>query len=70
MGGAIVTETVFRWPGLGQLSVNAMLNRDSPVVSACVIVTAIAIVASNLAVDLLYGRLDPRVRDARGGGTR
>jgi peptide/nickel transport system permease protein len=70
MGGAIVTETVFRWPGLGQLSVNAMLNRDSPVVSACVIVTAVAIVASNLAVDLLYGRLDPRVRDARACGTR
>jgi peptide/nickel transport system permease protein len=70
MGGAIVTETVFRWPGLGQLSVNAMLNRDSPVVSACVIVTAIAIVASNVGVDLLYGRLDPRVRGAGAGDTR
>jgi peptide/nickel transport system permease protein len=62
MGGAIVTETVFRWPGLGQLSVTAMLNRDGPVILACVIVTSVAIVASNLVVDLLYARLDPRAR--------
>jgi ABC-type dipeptide/oligopeptide/nickel transport system permease component len=70
MGGAIVTETVFRWPGLGELSVKAILDRDGPVVAACVIVTSIAIVASNVAVDLVYGRLDPRIRVARGGGTR
>jgi peptide/nickel transport system permease protein len=70
MGGAIVTETVFRWPGLGELSVQAMLSRDGPVISACVIVTSIAIVASNLAVDLAYGRLDPRARAGGGGGTR
>lgn len=70
MGGAIVTETVFRWPGLGELSVKAMLDRDGPVISACVIVTSIAIVASNVIVDLLYGRLDPRITVARGGGTR
>jgi peptide/nickel transport system permease protein len=62
MGGAIVTETVFRWPGLGELSVRAVLDRDGPVIIACVIVTSVAIVASNLAVDLIYGRLDPRVR--------
>jgi peptide/nickel transport system permease protein len=70
MGGAIVTETVFRWPGLGELSVKAMLDRDGPVIMACVIVTSIAIVATNVVVDLVYGLLDPRVRDARGGGTR
>jgi peptide/nickel transport system permease protein len=68
MGGAIVTETVFRWPGLGELSVKAMLGRDGPVVSACVIVTSIAIVASNLVVDLVYAQLDPRVTAAKGGG--
>jgi len=62
MGGAIVTETVFRWPGLGQASVQALLNRDGPVILACVIVTSVAIVLSNLAVDLAYPRLDPRVR--------
>jgi peptide/nickel transport system permease protein len=71
MGGAIVTETVFRWPGLGELSVKAMLDRDGPVILACVIVTSIAIVGTNLVVDLVYGLLDPRIRnDARGGGTR
>ncbi len=62
MGGAIVTETVFRWPGVGQLSVNALLNRDGPVILACVVVTSIAVVLSNLVVDLLYAGLDPRVR--------
>ncbi len=62
MGGAVVTETVFRWPGIGQLSVNALLNRDGPVILACVVITSIAVVVSNLAVDLLYARLDPRVR--------
>ncbi len=70
MGGAIVTETVFRWPGLGELSVKAMLDRDGPVVSACVIVTSIAIVATNVVVDLVYGRLDPRITVAKEGGTR
>jgi peptide/nickel transport system permease protein len=70
MGGAIVTETVFRWPGLGELSVKAMLDRDGPVILACVIVTSIAIVATNVVVDLVYGLLDPRLRGAREGGTR
>jgi peptide/nickel transport system permease protein len=62
MGGAVVTEQVFRWPGLGQLSVTALLNRDGPIIIACVIVSAVAIVASNLLVDVVYARLDPRVR--------
>jgi peptide/nickel transport system permease protein len=62
MGGAVVTETVFRWPGLGDLSVNAALNRDGPVVLACVIVTSIAVVASNVVVDLVCAALDPRQR--------
>lgn len=70
LGGAIVTETVFRWPGLGQLSVKAMLNRDGPVVAACVIVTSVAIVTANLVADLAYARLDPRVSDRPGPGTR
>jgi len=70
MGGAVVTETVFRWPGLGELSVKAMFNRDGPVILACVVVTAVAIVASNLLVDLTYARLDPRLRARRGPGTR
>lgn len=61
MGGAVVTETVFRWPGLGDLSVHALLDRDGPIVLACVVVTSVAIVAANVVVDALYTRLDPRV---------
>jgi peptide/nickel transport system permease protein len=64
MGGAVVTETVFRWPGLGELSVKALLDRDGPVILACVVVTSVAIVAANVLVDAVYVRLDPRVRNA------
>jgi peptide/nickel transport system permease protein len=64
MGGAVVTESVFRWPGLGELSVRALLDRDGPVILACVIVSSVAIVAANVLVDSLYARLDPRVRNA------
>jgi peptide/nickel transport system permease protein len=62
IGGAIVTETVFRWPGIGSLSVDAMLDRDGPVMMGCVVITATAVVVSTLAVDLAYAFLDPRVR--------
>ena len=62
VGGAIVTEQIFRWPGLGALSVDALLNRDGPVVIGMVIVTSTAIVLSTLAVDLCYAALDPRMR--------
>ncbi len=62
MGGAVVTEQVFRWPGLGQLAVTAMLNRDGPLILASVVVSSVAIVASSVAVDALQLRLDPRTR--------
>ncbi len=62
MGGAIVTEQLFRWPGLGSLSVGAMLDRDGPVIMGCVIVTSLAVVLSTIAVDFAYVLLDPRVR--------
>jgi peptide/nickel transport system permease protein len=65
VGGAIVTETVFRWPGLGELSVHATSNRDGPVIAACVIVTSVAVVLANLLTDALYTRLDPRVRSGQ-----
>jgi peptide/nickel transport system permease protein len=70
LGGAVVTETVFRWPGLGDLSVKAMRNRDGPVIVACVIVTSLAVVLANLVADLSYGRLDPRVTGPRGRDSR
>lgn len=62
VGGAIVTETLFRWPGLGALSVSSLLDRDGPVILATVVVTSTAIVLSNVLVDLSYRLLDPRVR--------
>ncbi|MBV9948987.1 MAG: ABC transporter permease, partial [Myxococcales bacterium] len=61
-GGSIVTEAVFRWPGLGDLSAKAAANRDGPVLVGCVLVTSVAVVAGNLAADLLCARLDPRLR--------
>jgi peptide/nickel transport system permease protein len=70
LGGAIVTESVFRWPGLGELSVRATLNRDGPVLAACVIVTSVAVVAANLLADVVYAWLDPRVSSRRGPDTR
>lgn len=65
VGGAIVTESIFRWPGLGSLSVNAMLDRDGPLIMGCVVVTATVVVLSTLFVDLAYAVLDPRTRVAR-----
>lgn len=62
VGGAIVTESVFRWPGLGSLSATALLDRDGPVVMGCVIVTSSIVVLSTLVVDVAYAVLDPRIR--------
>ena len=62
LGGAVITETIFAWPGLGRLTVQALLNRDFPVVMAAVSFTSIVYTLMNLLVDLLYGWLDPRVR--------
>jgi peptide/nickel transport system permease protein len=62
VGGAVVTETLFRWPGIGALSVTALLDRDGPVIVGTVLVTSTAIVVSNVVVDLLYGVIDPRLR--------
>jgi peptide/nickel transport system permease protein len=62
LGGAVITETIFAWPGLGRLTVQALLNRDFPVVFAAVFFISLMYTLINLAVDLLYGWLDPRVR--------
>ena len=62
LSGAVVTERVFAWPGLGQLVVDAINTRDYPVVQAAVLVTALLFLLINLAVDLLYSWLDPRIR--------
>jgi len=62
LGGAVVIETIFTWPGVGLFTIQAILNRDYPVVQAAVVVLATAVVLINLAVDLLYVWLDPRIR--------
>ncbi|MDE0099333.1 MAG: ABC transporter permease [Truepera sp.] len=67
IGGAVITETVFARPGLGQLLVTSVLNKDVPMVQALVIYTTSAYIVFNLVVDLLYGVIDPRIRDARSG---
>jgi ABC-type dipeptide/oligopeptide/nickel transport system permease component len=62
LGGAVVIETVFTWPGVGLFTIQAILNRDYPVVQAAVFILATAVVLINLAVDLLYVWIDPRIR--------
>ena len=62
LGGAVLTETVFAWPGVGTLMVQGILARDFPLVQGCVLVVALSFVLINLAVDLLYAWLDPRIR--------
>lgn len=62
LGGAVIAETIFAWPGVGRLTVQALLNRDFPVVLAAVFVISVTYTLINLLVDLLYGWLDPRTR--------
>ena len=64
VSGAIQIEEVFSWPGLGQLTVHAVQQRDYPVLQGAFLLLAIAVVLANLAAELLYGWLDPRVREA------
>jgi ABC-type dipeptide/oligopeptide/nickel transport system permease component len=62
LSGAVLTETVFAWPGIGRLIVESILARDYPVVQGAVLLTALTFVFVNLAVDLVYSVLDPRIR--------
>ncbi len=62
LGGAVITERIFGWPGLGRLTLDAALTRDYPVMLGVVLVVAVAVALVNLVVDLLYPVLDPRVR--------
>jgi len=62
LGGAVLTESVFAWPGLGRYLVDAIFQRDYPVVQAVILVIAIGFIIINLVVDLLYALVDPRIR--------
>jgi len=62
LGGAVITETIFSVPGLGRLTVDSILTRDFPMIQGVVLFAALAVVATNLTVDLTYAVLDPRIR--------
>ena len=62
LAGAIVTETIFSWPGLGRLTVSAISNRDYPLVQGCILTIGLTYVLVNLLTDVLYGVVNPRVR--------
>jgi len=62
LSGVVVTETVFSWPGVGRLVFNAINQRDIPVVQAAVVMFSLLFVILNLIVDVVYTRLDPRIR--------
>ena len=60
--GAVITETVFAWPGIGRLLIQSIGFRDYPLVQGCILLIAVTYVGVNLMTDLVYGALDPRIR--------
>jgi ABC-type dipeptide/oligopeptide/nickel transport system permease component len=60
--GTIITETIFAWPGLGRLLIQAIQFRDYPMVQGCILFIATTYVTVNLATDMIYGLCDPRIR--------
>lgn len=64
LGGAVITETVFDWPGIGKLTVDAIMSRDYPMVQACILLISLFYVMVNILTDLLYVYIDPRIRVA------
>jgi peptide/nickel transport system permease protein len=62
LAGTIVTETIFAWPGIGRLTVQAISARDYPLLQGCILVISVSYVLVNLLTDVLYSLIDPRVR--------
>ncbi|NCC97475.1 MAG: ABC transporter permease, partial [Synergistales bacterium] len=62
LAGAVLTESVFSWPGIGRLIVDSIMGRDYPVVQTALLIIALIFVLANLVVDVLYALLDPRIR--------
>ena len=60
--GAVITETIFAWPGVGRLLIQSIGFRDYPLVQGCILLIAVTYVSVNLFTDLIYGFLDPRIR--------
>jgi dipeptide transport system permease protein len=64
LGGAVLTETIFSWPGIGKWLIDAIARRDYPVVQAAILISALVFIVVNLVVDVLYGVVNPRIRHA------
>ena len=62
LAGAVITETVFSWPGIGSLLIESIQKRDYPLVQGCVLLVAVSYLLINTTTDLLYQLLDPRIR--------
>jgi ABC-type dipeptide/oligopeptide/nickel transport system permease component len=62
LAGAIITESIFSWPGLGLLTIQAINARDYPLVQGCILTIAVTYILINLVTDLLYSVVDPRIR--------
>jgi dipeptide transport system permease protein len=65
LGGAVLTETIFSWPGVGKWLIDAIARRDYPVVQGGILITATLVIVVNLVVDLLYGLVNPRIRHSK-----
>jgi peptide/nickel transport system permease protein len=62
VAGAVITEQIFAWPGMGQLAVRAARDRDPALMMGVMLTVAVAVLATNILVDVLYARIDPRIR--------
>lgn len=62
LGGSMITETVFSWPGIGKWIVNALNQRDFPIIQSMSLIIAMMYIGANLLVDILYAFIDPRIR--------
>jgi len=70
LAGSVITETIFAWPGIGRLTVDAIRSRDYPLVQGCVLAIAVSYIAINLVTDLAYAWADPRLRVKRDDADR
>jgi peptide/nickel transport system permease protein len=62
LSGAVVTETIFAWPGMGRVTIGAIFSRDYPIVMATNLIAGVMVVGGNLIADILYAVVDPRIR--------
>jgi peptide/nickel transport system permease protein len=62
VGGAVITEQIFNWPGMGRLAIEAVFARDFPVVQGIVLIVAVMVLAINLLIDITYAYVDPQIR--------